>query len=197
MVQQEALINPIKNRQQRGFSWLPDADSDPHPRLTWLAECAFDIGVSLFYLKEEIRSPEYNLEPGTLLLSNHQRDCDIPILTTAVCQRDGLQIRWPLPFYATREDIFSKDFLANLLTSAGWPNLLAKAIGKIQLGWLFKTVRAKPMRRIREFTVNEAMQLATAGQNNELQPSRILNARGLRLVESQLGSLPNLSLIHI
>lgn len=191
MGQQGALIEPIKQRGRTShFSWLPDAETDPHPRLTWLAECAFDLGVSLFYLKEEIRPSGYRLEPGTLLLSNHQRDCDIPILTTAICERQGLQIRWPLPFYATREDIFSKHFLGNLLVSAGWPKLLAQAIGQIQLGWLFKTVRAKPMRRIREFTFNEALRLATA-ECRSVHPNNILNARGLRLVEGQLGVLPN------
>ena len=95
--------------------WLPDAELDPHPRLTWLTECCFDLSVLALYRKEEMLPEGFSLDPGTLVVSNHQRDSDVPILTTVICRREGLNIRFPLPFYATREDIFLPGFLRDLL----------------------------------------------------------------------------------
>lgn len=161
------------------FDWLPDADRDPHPRLTWLTECAFDVVVDTFYEKEEILPEGYKLEDGTLIISNHERDSDVPVLTTTLCQRRGRFIRYQLPFYASREDILRPGFLRELLLSLGWPEIIAWPAGWIPLRWLLRIVRAKPMRRVREFTLKEALDaLCRAGLGDEdprdwLRPSTI------------------------
>lgn len=178
------------------FDWLPDADRDPHPRLTWLTECAFDVVVDAFYEKEEIVPEGYKLEDGTLIVSNHERDSDVPVLTTTLCQRRGRFIRYQLPFYASREDILRPGFLRELLLSQGWPEIIAWPAGWIPLGWLLRIVRAQPMRRVREFTFKEALDaLCKAGLGNEdprdwLRPSTIAELeRRLREVPDSIGRL--------
>lgn len=175
------------------FDWLPDADRDPHPRLTWLTECAFDVAVDALYEKEEIVPEGYKLEGGTLIVSNHERDSDVPVLTTTLCQRRGRFIRYPLPFYASREDILRPGFLRELLLAQGWPGIIAWPAGWIPLSWLLRIVRARPMRRVREFTLKEALgALCRAGLGDEdprdwLRPSTIAELeRRLRKVPDSL-----------
>ncbi len=183
------------------FDWLPDADRDPHPRLTWLTECAFDIVVDTFYEKEEIIPEDYRLEDGTLIVSNHERDSDVPVLTTTLCQRRGRFIRYQLPFYASREDILRPGFLRELLLSQGWPEIIAWPAGWIPLGWLLRIVRAQPMRRVREFTFKEALDaLCNNGLGDEdprdwLRPSTIAELeRRLREVPHTIARLKRKSL---
>ncbi|MDN5864762.1 MAG: 1-acyl-sn-glycerol-3-phosphate acyltransferase, partial [Gammaproteobacteria bacterium] len=162
------------------FGWIPDADRDPHPRRTWLAECGFDLTVLALFRKEEMLPDDYRLEPGTLVVSNHQRDTDVPILTTVLCRRKGLHIRWPLPFFASREDFFQRGFLAGLLYT--WPRPLRWLLQGVSLGWFFRIVRSNPMRRVREFTLAEAWR----DLPDDVATERSLNARGRR--ESDAGA---------
>lgn len=172
------------------FKWLPDAELDPHPRLTWLTECCFDLTVMALYRKEEILPEGYRLEPGTLVVSNHQRDSDVPVLTTVICRREGFNIRFPLPFYATREDIFRRGFLRDLLTEAGWPRPAAKLLGRVPLRWLFRIVRARPMRRVREFTFGETLAALLEAGLGDASPGEVLRASTLRRIETRLGHVP-------
>ncbi len=173
------------------FDWLPDADRDPHPRLTWLAECAFDVAVDALYEKEEIIPEGYKLDGGTLIVSNHERDSDVPVLTTTLCQRRGRFIRYPLPFYASREDILRPGFLRELLLAQGWPEIIAWPAGWIPLAWLLRIVRAKPMRRVREFTLKEALgALCQAGLGEE-DPRDWLRPSTIAELERRLRTLPD------
>lgn len=174
------------------FDWLPDAELDPHPRLTWLTECAFDVAVDALYEKEEILPKGYKLEGGTLIISNHERDSDVPVLTTTLCQRRGRFIRYPLPFYASREDILRPGFLRELLLVQGWPEIIAWPAGWIPLRWLLQIVRARPMRRVREFTLKEAIgALCKVGLGNE-DPRDWLRPSTLAELEKRLrGGVPH------
>lgn len=171
------------------FGWLPDAALDPHPRLTWLAECCFDLAVLALFHKEEIYPADYRLEAGMLIVSNHQRDADVPILTTTLCRREGLHIRWPLPFYATREDLFRRGILADLL--AEWPAPVPQILRCIALPWLLGIVRAEPMRRVREFTLGETLGAVTRNGMAQRHPGEVFNARGDRELAAGLGDLPD------
>jgi len=172
------------------FKWLPDAELDPHPRLTWLTECCFDLTVMALYRKEEILPADYRLDPGTLVVSNHQRDSDVPVLTTVLCRRRGFHIGFPLPFYATREDIFRRGFLRDLLGEAGWPRPLPELLGRVPLLWLFRIVRARPMRRVREFTFGEALAALVAAGSGDAAPAAVLRESTLRRLEATLGRVP-------
>lgn len=179
------------NTTTSSFDWLPDADLDPHPRLTWLTECAFDVTVDALYNKEEILPENYALDPGTLIVSNHLRDSDIPILTTTLCQRRGCHIRYPLPFYATREDILRPGFLRDLALGAGWGQGFAALLGWVPLRWLFHIVRARPVLRVREFSFNDALAALCDIGLGESVPNRWLRPSTLARIEERLGHVPD------
>lgn len=169
------------------FRGIPDAELDPHPRLTWLVEMGFDLSVRLMYRKQEIWPDDARLVPGTLIVSNHQRDADVPIIGTTLCQRRGLHFRWPLSFFVAREDLFRSGFLAEYF--GGWP-LLGPLLGHVRLQWFFKAARAYPMRRVREFSLIETVEaLRDAGLGNA-EVTEVFNARGQHELRALLGTLP-------
>ncbi|MGH8428427.1 MAG: hypothetical protein ACRES7_10680 [Gammaproteobacteria bacterium] len=170
------------------FKWLPDAEFDPHPRLAWLIECGFDLVVSTLYRKEKMLPPGYRLEPGTLIVSNHQRDSDVPVLTTVLCRREGVHIRWPLPFFVMREDLLQPHTLGNLL--AEWPQPLPTLLGSIPLAWLFRIIRGEPMRRLREFSFGETLNSLLDAGLGAADPVTVFNNRGRREITAALGKLP-------
>jgi 1-acyl-sn-glycerol-3-phosphate acyltransferase len=168
------------------FSLLPEAEYYPHPRLSWLIEMGFGFTVRSLYRVERVLQP--GCRPGTLVVSNHQRDADVPIVCAALVRRKGLRIVDPLPFFAMREDLLHRDALFNLL--AGWPRPVAKALGNIPLGWLFKGLRTMPMRRLREFTLGDTVEALIAAGFGDEAPQDVLNARGQREVVAHMQKLP-------
>lgn len=152
--------------------WLPDAELDPHPRLTWLAECCFDLVIRRLYRIDAHYPPDYHLAPGTLVVSNHRRDIDVPLLASVLCRRSGLRPEQPLPFFAGREDLFRRDFLSEYLHA--WPRPLQLALGRIPLAWLFRAMRVEPIRRVREFSLTEAF----SQLRNPDDTAHWLNGRG-------------------
>jgi 1-acyl-sn-glycerol-3-phosphate acyltransferase len=169
---------------RRNRAWLPVAELDAHPLGTWVLEMAFDQWLRAFYRREAVFPDGFRIESGTLIASNHQRDVDGPMLGTVLARRRGLRFEWPLPFYATREDLFRAGILARL--TVHWPKPLSALLGRLSLGWFFPLGRTEPIRRVREFTLGEALQaLRDAGCGND-DCSSLLNARGQR----ELGVTP-------
>lgn len=169
------------------FRGIPDAGLDPHPRLTWAIEMGFDVGVRLLYRKQEIWPADFTLEPGTLVVSNHQRDSDVPIIGTALCHRRGLRFRWPLAFFVAREDLFRTGFLTEYFSA--WP-VLGPLVGLIRLRWFFAAARAYPMRRVREFSLLETLDAVCAAGLGHAPTTEVFNARGQRELRQRCGRLP-------
>lgn len=169
------------------FRGIPDAQLDPHPRLTWLVEMGFDLGVRLLYRKQEIWPDDARLVPGTLIISNHQRDADVPVIGTTLCQRRGLRFRWPLSFFVAREDLFRGGFLAEYF--GGWP-LIGPLLGHVRLQWFFKAARAYPMRRVREFSLIETVEALRDAGLGSAEVTEVFNARGQHELHARLGALP-------
>lgn len=169
------------------FRGIPDAELDPHPRLTWLIEMGFDVCVRLLYRKQEVWHEGYRLEPGTLVVSNHQRDSDVPILATSLCMRRGWRFRWPLTFFMAREDLYAPGFLTEYL-----PNRppLTQALGRIRLAWFFRAARAYPLRRVPEFSLGETLDALLAADLGNTDPVEIFNTRGQRELLGIFGTLP-------
>ncbi len=163
-------------RRQR--SWLPDAELDAHPVGTWLLQMGFDLWIRAFYRREILLPRNFRVAPGTVVASNHQRDVDGPLLGTVLVRRRGLRFRWPLPFYATREDLFRPGILARL--TVHWPSPLPALLGRISLAWFFPLGRAEPMRRVREFTLGETLHALVEAGLGERDCASVLNARGRR-----------------
>lgn len=172
---------------QRPASWPPDAALDAHPVGTWLLAMGFDLWMETFYRREVLFPHDFRIAPGTLIASNHQRDSDGPMVGTTVVRRHGLHFQWPLPFFATREDLFRTGILARL--AMHWPKPLPSLLAHIPLGWFFRLGRAEPIRRVREFTTGEALQALCDAGCSDVDCRSILNARGLRELRAS-GSLP-------
>jgi len=170
------------------FNWLSDAELDPHPPFTWLTACCFDLAVRAVVRNAELIPPDFHIEPGTLVVSNHLRDCDVPVLTAALCRRRGLRILNPLPFCAAREDLFRRGFVGDLLST--WPRPITWALGHVPLEGLFRILRVQPIRRIREFTLAETVSALRNAGFAAADPRRVFSARGQRELVEVLGSLP-------
>lgn len=171
---------------RRKHAWLPDAGLDAHPLGTWLLEMGFDLWIRTFYRREMVLPEDFHIAPGTLIACNHQRDVDGPMLGTVLVQRRGLHFQHPLPFYATREDLFRPGILARL--TVHWPRLLSALIGRISLAWFFPLGRAEPMRRTREFTLGETLRALLDAGFGDAACSTVLNARGLRELDAIAGT---------
>ncbi|MGH8281063.1 MAG: hypothetical protein ACRESA_09675 [Gammaproteobacteria bacterium] len=168
------------------FRGIPDAEQNRHPRLAWLFECGFDFTLISLYRRELQFPPGFRLPPGTVVISNHQRDADAPIVGTGLCQRRGLRFTWPLTHFAAREDLFRRGFLSEYV--AGWP--LPQLLGRVPLRWLFEILRTEPIRRVREFSAAETLEAAVAAGLGGNDPAAILNARGQRDFCGRGGALP-------
>lgn len=158
--------------------WLPDAELDAHPCGSWLLQLGFDLWLRAFYRRTVLLPAGFHIAPGTLIASNHQRDIDGPMLGTILVHRRGLRFEWPLPFFATREDLFRPGILTRL--TVHWPRPLSAPLGHVRLAWFFPLGRAEPMRRIREFTFGEALQALCAVGLGDARCAALLNARGAR-----------------
>ncbi|MGH8182216.1 MAG: lysophospholipid acyltransferase family protein [Rhodanobacteraceae bacterium] len=160
----------------RKRSWLPDAELDAHPLGTWLLEMGFDLWIRAFYDRVILFPDDFHIAPGTLIASNHQRDVDGPMLGTVLVRRKGLRFQWPLPFYATREDLFRAGILSRL--TVHWPRPLSALLAHVPLAWFFSLGRAEPMRRTREFTLGEALHALIDAGLGDADTASVLNARG-------------------
>lgn len=162
----------------RTRSWLPDAQTGANPVGTWLLELGFDLWISALYRRELLFPEGFRIKPGTVIASNHQRDVDGPMIGTVLVRRRGLRFAWPLPYYATREDLFRPGILARL--TVHWPRPVSALLGHVSLAWFFPLGHAEPMRRVREYTLGEALRaLCEAGCGND-DYRIVLNARGRR-----------------
>ncbi|TAN03248.1 MAG: hypothetical protein EPN36_13280 [Rhodanobacteraceae bacterium] len=157
---------------------MPDAELDAHPVGTWLLEMGFDLWIRTLYNRVLLFPDDFHIAPGTLIASNHQRDVDGPMLGTVLVRRKGLRFQWPLPFYATREDLFRAGILARL--TVHWPRPLSALLAHIPLAWFFALGRAEPMRRTREFTLGETLRALIDMGMGDADAAWVLNARGRR-----------------
>lgn len=170
------------------FPWLPDPERYKHPRLSWLLQYVFGIVLSRMIRVDHDLPPGFEPPPGTLVVSNHLRDSDAPIVGMLLCRRDGVRIRGALPFFATREDLFQPGAMANLLYTC--PRPFIHLLRLIPLRWFFRNVRAIPMRRLREFTWQDTLHELERIGLGACDPVEVFNARGQRELRDCLGDLP-------
>lgn len=171
-------------------TWLPEANQFAHPFATWLLELGFDLYLCAVYRRERQFPPNFRVAPGTLIASNHQRDVDGPMLGNALVRRHGLRFQSPLPFFATREDLFQPGILARL--TVHWPAPASVLLGHIRLGWFFSLARTEPMRRTREFTLGDALRALVDADLGDHDAASVLNARGHR----ETGLVPGEISVH-
>lgn len=154
------------------------SDSSPHPIASWLMQFVGDLYIEAMYRREVIRPPGFRMKPGSMIASNHQRDVDGPMLGTTLLDRHGLRFLGVLPYYATREDLFRPGILARF--TVHWPRAVSGLLRRISLAWFFPLGRTEPMRRVREFTLGDALRALVAEGLGDADAGSLLNARGQR-----------------
>ena len=93
---------------------------------------------------------------GALVVSNHRRDTDGPIVGGILLQRCGLRLRGVRPYFVAREDLFRRGFLLQYLGHC--PPPLRRVLGALALGSVLRSIQLLPMRRIRERSVLEVLE---------------------------------------
>lgn len=94
--------------------------------------------------------------PGALILSNHRRDSDGPIVDRVLMQRRGLTLGGVASYIVGREDMFRKGFLDTYLDS--WPQPARALLGRICVGPMLRLFRVRPIRRIPEYSMAELLE---------------------------------------
>jgi hypothetical protein len=95
--------------------------------------------------------------PATLVLFNHLRDADPPIVANALF--GGRALLAPgrtVPAFVARDDMFRPGFLARYLPNLPAP--LRWALARLDLRPVFSVLRAYPIRRVAEYTLREALE---------------------------------------
>lgn len=126
-------------------------------------ELVFDMGIRRLY-RIEVRGLEhFKQAPSTLVVSNHRRDSDGPVIASVLLQRKYLHVHGVRSCFVAREDLFSRGFLGKYLET--WPTPLRALLSRLDLGPLLTLLQAFPMRRIPERTLGEILEdvLAVAG----------------------------------
>lgn len=109
---------------------------------------SFDRIVRALFTIEESGLPERLPEP-CLIVANHRRDADIPILGVFLGRARGARITGVLPHFVAREDLFEPGFLWHYWRSP-WlvlPRLVSPAI---PLARILRVFKAHPIHRIPE-----------------------------------------------
>jgi hypothetical protein len=94
--------------------------------------------------------------PSTLVVANHRRDTDGPIVGTTVAERMLELNAGRAPCFVAREDLFRRGFLRDYLTD--WLESLREILGRIDLRPFLDSVHLFPIRRIRERTLGEVLE---------------------------------------
>lgn len=117
---------------------------------------AFDLSLKAKYRIEVRGFENFTRAPSTLVVANHRRDADGPIIASVLYNRQGLSARGILPHFVAREDLFRRGFLRDYLQD--WPSSVRQLLTPLKLNELLQTLQAYPMRRIRERTLGEVLE---------------------------------------
>ena len=129
----------------------PDSPDHCPEQPTWPARIfllGFDRMVRALFKIEESGLPERVPTP-CLIVANHRRDADIPVLGVFLGRARGRRISGVLPHFVAREDLFEPGFLWHYWRSP-WlvlPRLISPAI---PLARILAVFRAHPIHRIPE-----------------------------------------------
>ncbi len=125
--------------------------------------------------------------PSTLVVFNHRRDADTPIIANVLFGRRGLVSQDPRPTFIAREDLFQPGFLSAYLDR--WPSVVRGLLSPLNLRPFLWALQAYPMRRIRERTLEEVLEdvLRLFG---DLPLEEVLKAEWVARFERLAGSNP-------
>src|SRR5699024_331978 len=134
---------------------------------SWWTRLVLVIGriiMRLFYPCIVSGREHYSAAPATLVVSNHRRDIDGPLLGAVLLRRRGLCPQPPLPHFIAREDLFEKGFLAHYLPR--WPRPLRALLAHINLGSFLQRCGAHPLQRTHEQSLAQVLRELYAGDGD-------------------------------
>ncbi len=115
-----------------------------------------DAGCSVRYQIKTRGLENYTRSPSTLVVYNHRRDADTPIIGNVLFGHHGLLSKTARPTFVAREDLFRPGFLANYLDQ--WPSPVRSVLSHLGLQPFLWALQAYPMRRIAERTLGEVLE---------------------------------------
>jgi 1-acyl-sn-glycerol-3-phosphate acyltransferase len=115
-----------------------------------------DISLRAVHRIEVSGLENYTRSPSTMVVMNHRRDTDGPIMAGVLLLRRGLALNGIMPYFVAREDLFRKGFLTEYLET--WPNTARKLLWYLDLRPVLAALHVCPMRRIRERTLGEVLE---------------------------------------
>lgn len=118
----------------------------------------------------------YTASPATIVISNHRRDLDGPLLGSVLLRRHDMRLAAPLPHFVAREDLFERGFLAHYVRN--WPTPLRSLLAAINLRRFLTRCGAYPLQRTHERNVAEVLhevvtQLGDMRACDALRPNRL------------------------
>lgn len=138
MVHLNEMKSPWKRHMASGFAAL------------------FDVGIRRIYSISIEGLEHFSGSPSTLVVSNHRRDSDGPIIASVLFQRHRLHSQGVRPDFIAREDLFRRGFLGEYLEH--WPSPVRFCLAGINLGPLLTFMDAHPMRRVPERSLREVLE---------------------------------------
>jgi 1-acyl-sn-glycerol-3-phosphate acyltransferase len=117
---------------------------------------AFDIGLRHLYPIDVRGLEHFTCSPSTLVVSNHRRDSDGPIIASVLLRRRSLRVQGVRPCFVAREDLFRRGFLDEYLKD--WPVPVRRPLSGINLRPFLEMMQAFPMRRVPERTLSEVLE---------------------------------------
>lgn len=137
-------------------------------------ETAADILFRRIYRIESRGLENFTHSPSTLVVANHRRDADGPVICSVLLQREGLRVRGVVPSFVAREDLFRRGFLADYLER--WPAPARHLLVWLDLSSFLRFMQAFPMRRVPERTLEEVLE-AVREQFGNLPLDEVLKPR--------------------
>ncbi len=146
-----------------------------------------DIGLNTRYAIEVRGLENYTRMPSTLVVCNHRRDTDGPIIGCTLMGRRGLKTVSSLPNFVAREDLFRRAFLWNYLEN--WPTALRDLLAPINPGAALRYFRTYPIRRVPERSLGEILDDVHQMFGN-VTLSHVLKPEWVKRFESVAGPAP-------
>jgi 1-acyl-sn-glycerol-3-phosphate acyltransferase len=128
----------------------------PATALQRLIGSLLHLSIRTQYRVEVAGLAHFSGSPATLVVANHRRDTDVPMIATALGGRHGPVRREVLPHFVAREDLFRPGFLGHYLDT--WPALLRTSLAAIPIDKIIHALQAHPMRRIPERSLREVLE---------------------------------------
>lgn len=140
----------------------------------------FDIGIRRIYSISVQGLDHFSQSPSTLVVSNHRRDSDGPVIASVLFQRYRFHSCGVRPDFIAREDLFCRGFLGEYLEQ--WPSPARACLSLINLRALLTFMDAHPMRRVPERSLREVLEEVLALFGN-LPLSEVLRPAWVRQFE--------------